>query len=46
MNLYKSFNSGIEKNMSKDACSSGSVDSSNSRRHRGWQLHHHGGGVY
>jgi hypothetical protein len=44
MNKKKSFNSGIGKNMRKDAHPSGGVDSSNPCRQMGW-LHHHGGGV-
>jgi len=45
MNLFKSFDSGIGKNMCNNTHSSGSVDSSNPCRRRGWRLHHHGGGV-
>jgi hypothetical protein len=45
MNLDKSFDSGLGKNMHKSARSSGSVNSSNPHHLRGWRLHHHGGGV-
>jgi hypothetical protein len=45
MNQEKSFNSGLETNMRKAACSLGGVVSLNPRRWRGKRLHHHGGGV-
>jgi hypothetical protein len=45
MNQTKSFDSGLEKNMRKATRPSGGVVSSNPRRWRGEQLHHHGGGV-
>jgi hypothetical protein len=43
--LPKPFNRDLRTNMSKAARHSDCVDSSNSRRWRGEQLHHHGGGV-
>ncbi len=45
MNQTKSFDSGLKKNMRKATHSLGGVVSSNPRRWRGEQLHHHGGGV-
>jgi hypothetical protein len=45
MNQTKSFDSGLGTNMRKAARPSGGVVSSNPRRWRGKQLHHHGGGV-
>ena len=45
MNLFKSFDSGLGKNMRKDVCPSGGVDSSNPHHQRSWRLHHRGGGV-
>jgi hypothetical protein len=45
MNLFKSFNSNLGKYMRKAARPSGGMESSNSHRWRGKQLHHHGGGV-
>ncbi len=46
LNLTKPFNSGLGKWMCKAARHSDGVDSLNSCRWRGEQLHHHGGGVY
>jgi hypothetical protein len=43
--LPKPFDSGLGTNMSKAAHHSDGVNSSNPRRWRGKQLHHHGGGV-
>jgi hypothetical protein len=43
--LPKPFNSGLGTNMSKAACHSDGVDSSNPCPWRGKRLHHHGGGV-
>ena len=45
MNLFKSFDSGLGKNMRRAARPLGGLDSSNPRRWRGWRLHHHGDGV-
>jgi hypothetical protein len=45
MNLLKPVNGGFEKGVRKATHPSGGMDSSNSRRQRGWRLHHHGGGV-
>jgi hypothetical protein len=45
LNQTKSFDSGLGTNMRKAACPSGGVVSSNPRRWRGKQRHHHGGGV-
>ncbi len=45
MIFIKPFNSGLRTNMSKAACHSVNVDSSNPCRWRGERLHHHGGGV-
>jgi hypothetical protein len=43
--LQKPFDSSLKTNMSKTDHPSEGVDSSNPRRWRGKQLHHHGGGV-
>jgi hypothetical protein len=45
MNLFKSFNSGLGQYVRKAARPSGGMESSNPRRWRGKQLHHHGGDV-
>ena len=45
MNLFKSFDVGIEKKSRMAAHPSGGVGSSNPRCCRGWRLHHHGDGV-
>jgi hypothetical protein len=45
MNPFKSFDSGLGKHMRKAARPSGGMESSNPRRWRGKQLHHHGGDV-
>jgi hypothetical protein len=45
MNQTKFFNSSLGKNMRKAARPLGGMVSSNPRRWRGEQLHHHGGGV-
>jgi hypothetical protein len=46
MNLCKSFNSGLRKNMCTDASPSGGMDSSNPRHWRDGRLCHHGDGVW
>jgi hypothetical protein len=45
MNLFKYFDSNLGQYMRKAAHPSGGMESSNPRRWRGEQLHHHGGGV-
>jgi hypothetical protein len=45
LNLLNRFDGGIGTNMRKAAHPSGGMDSSNPRRWRGEQLHHHGDGV-
>jgi hypothetical protein len=45
LNLLNRFDGGIMTNMRKAAHPSGGMDSSNPRRWRGKQLHHHGDGV-
>jgi hypothetical protein len=45
MNLFKSFDSGLGQYMCKAARPSGGMESSNTHRWRGKQLHHHGGDV-
>ncbi len=45
MNLFKSFDNDLGQYMRKAARPLGSMESSNPRRWRGEQLHHHGGGV-
>ncbi len=42
MNLFKSFNGGLGQYMYKAPRPLGSMESSNPRRWRGKQLHHHG----
>jgi hypothetical protein len=45
LNLTKSFDSGLRQYMRKAARPLGGMDSSNPRRWRGKQFHHHGGDV-
>ena len=46
MNLFKSFDRGLGKNMLMAARLLGGMDSSNPRRWKGERLHHHGDGVW
>ena len=45
LSLLELFEGGLEKGIRKAARPLDDMDSSNPHRRRGWQLHHHGGGV-